>query len=258
MTVYLDAVIVLNFLVDFLLLLGSNRLCGYPPGWGRVGLGALLGGVYGGLCMIPRCIFLGNLLWRIVSLLIMGFVSYGFSVSGLRRTLVFLLLSMALGGIAVGLGSGGYLSIIGVSVLLSVVCFFGFQNRIGGHAYLPVELEYEKKHIHLTALQDTGNTLCDPVTGGPVLVISGEVAGKMTGLSQKQLSNPVETIAEAILPGLRLIPFSSVGQPTGMLLAMRIANVKIGKWKGSSLVAFAPNSLSKEGAYDALTGGMAL
>ena len=100
MTVYLDVVMALNFLVDFLLLLGTNRLCGYPPGWRRAALGALLGGVYSGICMIPAFRFLGNLVWRVVSLLAMGFLSFGISVSGFRRTLVFFLFSMALGGIA--------------------------------------------------------------------------------------------------------------------------------------------------------------
>ena len=33
-------------------------------------------------------------------------------------------------------------------------------------------------------------------------------------------------------------------------------NVKIGNWQGSTLVAFAPESLSAEGAYQALTGGV--
>ena len=257
MTVYLDVVMVLNFLVDFLLLLAANRLCGYPPGWGRAALGAFLGGLYGGACLIPGFRFLGNFLWRSVSLLGMGFLCFGFSVSGFRRTLVFLLLSMALGGIALGLGSGGFWRVLLGAAGLSILCFFGFQNCLGSSRYLPVELEYGNKQIHLTALQDTGNILRDPVTGRPVLVISGEAAGKMTGLSQKQLSNPVETLAAGMLPGLRLIPYSSVGQPAGLLLALRVPKVKIGKWQGSSLVAFAPNPLSKEGAYEALTGGMA-
>ena len=105
MTVYLDLVMLLNFLVDYLLLLGTNRLCGYPAGWGRAALGGVFGGLYGGLCMVPGFFFLGNFLWRLVSLLTIGFVSFGFSVSGFRRTMLFLLLSMALGGIALGLGN---------------------------------------------------------------------------------------------------------------------------------------------------------
>jgi len=34
-------------------------------------------------------------------------------------------------------------------------------------------------------------------------------------------------------------------------------NVTIDKWKGSTLVAFAPMGLDAEGTYQALTGGIA-
>ena len=60
--------------------------------------------------------------------------------------------------------------------------------------------------------------------------------------------------AMGVLPGLRLVPYHSVGK-SSFLLAIRLQNVKIGSWQGSSLVAFAPEGLSKEGAYQALTGG---
>lgn len=39
MTVYLDVVLLLNFLVDFLLLLGTNRLMGHPLEPGKCALG---------------------------------------------------------------------------------------------------------------------------------------------------------------------------------------------------------------------------
>ena len=105
----------------------------------------------------------------------------------------------------------------------------------------------------MTALRDTGNTLKDPVTGADVLVVAQQVAEQITGLNSQQLSNPVESIG--VIPGLRLIPYRTVGQSGGMLLALRIQKVKIGKQWGSRLVAFAPNGLCADGRYQALTGG---
>lgn len=257
MTVYLDMVILLNFLVDYLLLLGTNRLSGYPPGWGKAALGALLGSLYAGACLLPGFAFLGNFFWRMLLMLLVGFISFGFSVSGLRRTFVFLLLSMALGGIALAMGKGDIFSLLTAASVLAAVCAFGFRAKVGSVNYVPVELQYGKTHIRLTALCDTGNSLRDPITGRPVLVVCDEIAGRLTGLTKQQLSAPLETISCGAYPGLRLIPYSSVGQPGGLMLAMRIPQVKIGKWQGSSLVAFAPEKLSREGAYQALTGGMA-
>ena len=58
MEVYLDILMLLNFLVDFLLLTGTNRLAGFPPGAGRAALAAALGAegdtVVSGLCHIDR------------------------------------------------------------------------------------------------------------------------------------------------------------------------------------------------------------
>ena len=97
MPVYLDVVILLNFLVDFFLLLGTNRLAGYPACIGRAAAAAALGGIYGGLCLIPGFGFLGNTFWRTVSLGLMGILAFGVDRGTLRRCVLFVLLSMALG-----------------------------------------------------------------------------------------------------------------------------------------------------------------
>lgn len=252
MTVYLDGVLILNFLVDFLLLLAAGRLCGFPVKAGRAAAGGLLGGLYAAACLLPGFAFLGNILWRTVSLGAMALIAYGCSVSALRRGVVFAFLSLALGGAVLGIGKGGFLGIVCAAGVLCLLCCIGFRGKLGGTTYVPVELNYEDKHISLTALQDTGNTLRDPVTGQQVLVIGAEAANKLIGLTRSQLKSPVESVGA--IPGLRLIPYHSVGS-SGFLLAMRLQGVKIGSWQGSTLVAFAPEGLSREGAYQALTGG---
>ena len=60
MDIYLDLAVILNFIVDFLLLLGTNRLAGFPLDARRCALAAALGGVYGGACLIPGFSFLGD------------------------------------------------------------------------------------------------------------------------------------------------------------------------------------------------------
>lgn len=254
MTVYLDIVILLNFLVDWLLLMGANRLCGHSLSPGKAALGAVVGGLYGGACLLPGFSFLGNALWRTVILCLMAGIAYGFRRSTLRRGVLFLLLSMALGGVALSL-NGGFLSLAGAAGGLCLLCILGFHGRDHGQSYVPVELTYGGQHLRLTALRDTGNTLCDPVTGSPVLVVDGQTAQKLTGLTKEQLSRPTQTIGS--IPGLRLVPYRAVGTENGLLLALRLKNVKIGSWQGSFLVAFAPEPLSVSGEYQALTGGAA-
>lgn len=252
MTVYLDGVVLLNFLVDFLLLLAAARLCGLPVKIGRAAAGGALGGVYAAFCLFPGFAFLGNFLWRTVSLWAMAVIAYGCSISALKRGLIFVFLCLALGGAVMGIGKGGIFGIVCAAGILFLLCGIGFGGRIRGCTYIPVELTYGESSLKLTALQDTGNTLRDPVTGQQVLVIGADAAQKLTGLTIDQLKSPVESVGA--IPGLRLIPYHSVSG-CGFLLALRLQGVKIGSWQGSTLVAFAPEGLSREGAYQALTGG---
>ena len=252
MVVYLDVVMLLNFLVDFLLLLGTNRLAGFPSEGKRCLWAALLGAVYAGACLMPRLHFLGNPIWRTVSLFLMASLAFGWNRSALRRGTVFVLLSMALGGIAISLGEGRADRLIGSAAGVWLLCRLGFANTLG-QTYLPITISDSGRSVSLTALKDTGNTLRDPLTGEPVVVIGADAAQKLTGLPMQALSSPTETLLNQ--PGFRLIPYHAVGQPAGMLLAKRYTDVRIGNRRGPVLIAFAPEIISRAGAYQALTGG---
>ena len=255
MEIYLDLVVILNFLVDFLLLLGTNRLSGFPLSAPRAAAAAALGAVYSGVCMLPCLRFLGGLLWRIVSLAGMAVTAFGINKSAIRRGGVFLLLSMALGGVALSLGRGNFVSLVLAAGGVWALCHFALGGQVGGREYVPVELTHNGKTVTITALRDTGNTLRDPITGEGVLVISGEVAKSLTGLTESQLRSPLDTVMRRPVPGLRLIPYRAVGQPGDMLLAMRLDRVKIGGRAQSAVVAFAPEGLGRQDMYQALTGG---
>lgn len=253
MVIYLDILLFLNFFVDFLLLIGTNRLGGHPPNYRRAALAAALGGGYGIITLLPGFSFLGNTLWRTVLLLFMGGIAFGFQRNALRRILLFYLLSMALGGVAMGLESGGIWSLLGAAAAVTALCIFGFRGKLGKE-FLPVELTYGENKVKLTALRDTGNGLCDPITGQPVLIVGAQAAKRLTGLTEKELLDPVGTIGK--LPGLCLVPYRAVGKNGGMLLALRLQNVKIGTWQGTRTVAFAPEGLGDNKEYQALTGGI--
>lgn len=253
MAVYLDLVVVLNFLVDFLLLLGTNRLAGYPAGPGRAAAAAALGGVYGGVCLLPGFRFLGNILWRTVSLGLMGTIAFGLDRSTVRRCVLFVLLSMALGGIALGLGSGSFPALLGAAAGVTGLCLVGFRGRADDRRYIPVLLERGGKQVRLLALYDTGNTLRDPLTGQPVLVAGERIGRELLGLTRQDLSDPVSGMVQR--PGLRLIPYRAVGKRQGMLLAVNIPRARIGNRERSVLVAFAPEGLEQTGEFEALIGG---
>lgn len=255
MEIYLDLVMLLNFLVDFLLLLGANRLAGFPAQPWRSAGAALLGAVYSGACFLPGFRFLGNILWRGVSLCLISVIAFGVNASTWKRGGLFLLMTMAMGGIALHIGRGDMISI----VLCAVVCLFlslvSFGGQAGGREYVPLQIASGDKTASLIALKDTGNTLKDTLTGEPVLVISASVAERLTGLTPEQLKDPLETLSKHIVPGLRLIPYHSVGNAGGFLLAKRFDDVVIAGKRKSTLVAFAAEGLGNGEIYQALTGG---
>lgn len=254
--IYLDLVVILNFFVDLLLLLGTNRLSGSTSAWGRLLGASALGALYSGVCLIPRLQFLGHPLWAVVCLGCMALIAFGINQSALRRGAVFTLLSMALGGLAVGFHRANFSLLILEAGLLWLICQTAFGGKIGGQSYVPLTITREGSRVSLTALVDTGNRLQDPISGESVMVISPDSARKLTGLTADQLSHPIQTMAQHPIPGLRLIPYRAVGSPGGMLLAMRFRDVQIGNRIKDTLIAFAPDGLGQNAAYQALIGGV--
>ena len=159
-----------------------------------------------------------------------------------------LLVTLALGSAVREAGRGGWWQLAA-----TIAGIFWLTNRAPRRRLIPVEIIGQGKTIHLHALYDTGNELRDPVTGESVLVIGSPEAKRLTGLTKKQLAEPLKTMEQMPLPGLRLVPFRAVGAEHGLLLAMRFRRVRVGRRTGDALVAFAPQSFGTE--YQALAGG---
>ena len=254
--VYVDGVMVINFLVDFLLLLGTKRMCGCPADKKRLVAAALLGSLYSGVCLLPDFRFLGHLHWRVVCLVLMGGVAFGWNRSTVQQCGMFLFLTLALGGLAVSLGRTDFWTLLLAGGVLWILSRLSIAPRTGNQEYVSLKIQNNGRQITLLALRDTGNTLHDPVTGQQVLVISASAAVRLTGLTEQQLKDPLGTMAAHTLPGLRLIPFRTVGQSGGMMLAMQFEEVMVDGRKRKAIVAFAPENFGGSGTYQALTGGV--
>ncbi len=242
--------IAMHMTVDALLLLAAGALAQRYCHPLRAVVGAAVGGIYAAACMVPRLWFLRGGLWYGVSMVLICLSCYGLEKAACYPSLLFCLLRLSLDGL--GLDSGTLPSLFWAAVLAGV-CLYGFRRGKAHRRLVPVELYWGEKSAKLQGLYDTGNSLRDPITGRQVLVVGADVADRLTGLTPGQLARPVETVGA--IPGLRLIPYKTVSQSGGLLLAMQLKNTRIGKWKGSTLVAFAPQILDEAGEYQALVGG---
>lgn len=244
------AVFIFSWLVDFFLLMGVGQL--HP---GRVRIinvlsAASINALYVVFTLQDWFAPMVSPIFGCVAIILAGIVAFGCGVSGIRSCGMFLLLRFAVAGV---LQPGWILRpwpLLMASLLVLFLSILGFPERDG--YMVPVELSYGTNHMTLTALRDTGNTLQDPLTGKPVLILSADVAQRLTGLTLQQLRSPVEAVGT--IPGLRLIPYRSIGGE-GLLLALRLQKIRVGRQAGSGIVAFAPEVLSKEGKFQALTGG---
>jgi stage II sporulation protein GA (sporulation sigma-E factor processing peptidase) len=244
----------LNFLVDLLLILGTNRLCGFPVGLARAAAAAALGAIYSAFALIPGFFFLGSTLWRMVFLTMMGILAFGFHKNAWKRTGVFVLLSMAMGGIVLGLDRQGIPALLLSAVSVWLLSRISFGGCVGGKEYIPVTVTENGRTVMVIALKDTGNSLRDPISGEQVLVFGPDAARKLLDLDDESLLHPLKALHTC--PGLRLIPYRAVGQPGGFLLAKRFENVKLGHRSCSALVAFAPQTIGAGQPFNALAGGM--
>lgn len=244
MRLYLIPVMGMCLGVDGLLLMASKHLGGGDDRGGGIFFGSLLGALYAGWCVVYSQLG-NNILLRMVVLGIVGLIAFG--RHNLRCVILYMVLSLSVGGVAVGNAGMG---LLGLAAFLLLLCLGGPQKG----RTVPVTLRYADQTVNVDALYDSGNLLRDPITGERVLVAGELVAGALLGLKKHQLADPVTTVREQPVPGLRLLPFHSVGGG-GFMLAVRVMGARKGEVEKRILVAFAPSGLEKTGNYHALTGG---
>lgn len=235
----------LNLCINALLLYGVGCMTGQRPRLWRLLAAAALGAAHAAVCLRPDCRPLGALPCRLLVLTLMGLLTFGGEG---RAAASLLLVTPALENAVAQAGRGGWWQLAACIAALWLLGGFCPQRRV-----IPVEITRGNRTLRLRALYDTGNELRDPVTGEGVLVIGSGEALRLTGLTERQLESPLQTMESRPLPGLRLVPYQSVGAKNGLLLAMRFPDVRIGGRSRPALVAFAPQSFGRE--YQALAGG---
>ncbi|MEG1878138.1 MAG: sigma-E processing peptidase SpoIIGA [Pseudoflavonifractor sp.] len=282
MVVYIDLLFLLNFVVNYLLLLAAARLSGDVICRLRLALGAALGATYAAALFFPGMGFLLHPLCKLGAAVLMLLCGFGGSRHLLRAALVFFGVAAAfgggifaielLGGRGLSLQNGVFYSALDLRLILLsaagcyVVITLVFQ-RVARHStlqqeLLPAVLTLGGRRLALTALVDTGNTLTDPVNNRPVMVAEYEKILPLFPAGEApepaDLQDPVAGLARLTQLGgtrYRLLPYRAVGVDCALLLALRLDALRVGGEEyGGILVALSPNSVSDGGSYSALIG----
>ena len=185
MTVYLDSVFALNFAVNWLLLRAAARLGAAAVRPRRIAAAAALGAAYAVAVYLPGCGVLAGWAGKLAVTAALLAVAFGLRRETLRLAAVFGGVTLALCGAVYGLELLKH-GRVRPGALWYPVTFSSLVLTAGGvyaatrlllprlsHApdsVVPVRLTLGGRRVFLSALRDSGNTLCDPVTGEAVLV----------------------------------------------------------------------------------------
>jgi stage II sporulation protein GA (sporulation sigma-E factor processing peptidase) len=280
--VYLDSFLLINFILNFLLLLACGKLAGEELHKWRFALAALFGAVYAALTFFPALRFFLHPAYKISAAMLMILISFGGSRRLIRISAIFLALSCAFcGGIlaieflkgASYMKDGMVYSAVDVKGLLmsALFCygvlalFFrrGMVHHTESRQLVDLTIRHGGHSVQLTALLDSGNTLQDPASGKSVPVVEGEKLKPLFPddwlVTRESLEQPIRAIERLAEEGketkLRLLPYRAVGVDCGILLAVKLDQLVIGeKTYQEHLVALSPTPLSDGGGYSALIG----
>lgn len=292
--IYLDVVIMENLVMDFLILKLTARFSGMKASSLRIFFGALLGSLYVvPLVMLPGLKFLFTALAKIVLGMIIVAVTFNpKKLAAFFKTLaIFFISTFIFAGAGFALlymnKSGGFVKngvfiILGDSKwfqLLLAVILVGIIVRIFWEMYqdrvlrekllIPLKIAFESRIINLAALVDTGNSLHDPLTNLPVIVVEFKAIKDLLPLEIQRIfeeakENDLNCVTSIVSKStwfsrFRLIPFTSLGKENGMLIGFKPDYIEIGESdekKGVSdvIVGIYNRALSRDDHYRALLG----
>ena len=201
MVVYADVLLIVNLFVNYALLLCSSMIMKKHTQRLRMLLGAAIGAFYGFVVFLPELPSLAEFALRFAAtvLIVLGAFGYKNLPSFLRSFFTFFAVSFAFGGMLLVLwvtvapigmiyNNGAVYFDIDLAVLaISTVVSFAVVSLIAHFtarrapkdSVALVKISYKGKEVKLTALIDTGNSLCETFSGYPVVLGEAESLEKI-------------------------------------------------------------------------------
>ncbi|HHW30434.1 MAG TPA: sigma-E processing peptidase SpoIIGA [Clostridiaceae bacterium] len=290
--VYLDILLIENIVINYFILLVTSKFSKNRSSNLRLFLGALTGAAYVAMMVCFPVIASNYNMWSkiLLSALIVAISFSHESISGFFKTLaIFYVSTFIFAGSAYAFmtfnQSGGFIkngiyynlsqskwSSLVLSIILAGIIIRIFMEIIQfrfakDKLLVKLKISFENQSIDLSALIDTGNSLYDPLTNMPVVVVEyGAIKDilpqEIREIFEKYKDSDLACVTAMIanskwLSRFRLIPFSSLGKDNGMLIGFKPDYIKIGEDKekkgiNNVIVGIYNNILSKNSRYRAL------
>lgn len=221
---YIDIFFLVNFVLDFFMLLIVKAMLKCTATHGNILVGA---GAGAGLTSIIVCLPLGSLWKNIILHTVINTVmlKITFHIRGkvlFKAWILLYVVGIMLGGVLIFLSQylGEYYRLTSLFMFI-VLCSYGIVSKIMDFLELywkissrkcKVSLYWHGEICEVTAIKDTGNMLFDPITGNPVHIISANAIKKFT-------NSNVGTI--------RYIPYHTVQNDSSIMPLIKIDKICI-------------------------------
>ncbi len=295
MEIYLDIVVMENIVINYLILLVTAKFSKIRSSNLRLLLGAVLGAAYLVIMiLLPDMKVYTTVLSKFLLSVAMVAVTFHFS----KLTLFFKTLAMfyaatflfAGAGFALmffnrewGIMKNGVLmtpmallntkwsellmAFVVTLIILRIVWDVIQKKFLREKLLVQMIISFDEKSIQLFALVDTGNSLHDPLTNMPVVVVEYSAVKELLPMDirdifEKNSDNDLNMITTTIscsdwFSRFRLIPFTSLGKENGMLIGFRPDYIEIGtederKGVKEVIVGIYNRALSRNEQYKAL------
>lgn len=198
MVFYIDLILILNFLIDYLILLATSKFLKLQYKSWRLAIGAVIGAMYSLAFFIPSLDFSQLLFSKILLSIVIVLVSFGFRhlIHFIRTIATFYFTSFILGGGVLAIQymfnieheivNGIYVSrsstpvVTIIIILISAVAIWFFSNSTvksiqrktrAQEGIVEVQIVLGNNSYNCKGLIDTGNRLYDPITRKPVMIV---------------------------------------------------------------------------------------
>ena len=283
MIIYADQMFFENFIMNYIILYMTAKLCGIEFKWYKLSIGAAIGAMY----VIFSYIFLfyndpfiiGKVLLSVV------IVYSSFFPRELKRFLklliCFYMITFFIGGISFGLAyffnvvtinEGGILYVeefpviivaIGscIAFILGKYIFTFLKTRKKMKEFLyKLKIKLLGKTAEIDVLYDSGHSVREPFTNYPVVIVEKEaIRDIVTKDIYEAIKSGNSEIADDFKSKVRIVPISTVSSDREVLIGFKADECYIYKEKGeekvkNAIIAICDKKLSKDGSYAGLIG----
>ncbi len=269
--VYLDVFFMINFIMDYMIILITSRIAKVKKKRIRQLAGAGCGALYSVIVIKP----LTNHLFKItlVNILIaavMVLISFGFTSASVYIKNVFLLFvvsftmsgiinylyySTVIGKYVRNVLSGNSNKVVNARkfilvsvlayILLSAIVRIIFSVRKDMELYYDVKITFRGKSVVVRGLYDTGNGLTEPVSG------------KMVHIAEYKILKPLLEGDEKAKENIYVIPFHSIGEEDGIMYGIRMDEMIVlvddePKFLYNPIIGIYTGNVSKRGNYSVI------